>query len=112
MGGLHLGLGNVVGVLVRLLRIVHHGWIRLCGNVIMGRGGVNSSKGKREIVNCVRGIKIKKLPIRIGATLTVPGISGGDLGEVAVVVSLHFEIEDLALSVAGLGDKMLVQQAL
>ena len=45
-------------------------------------------------------------------TLTVAGVSGGDLGQVSVVIALHLQVEDFALGIAGFGDQVLVQQTL
>lgn len=44
--------------------------------------------------------------------LTVAGLAGGNLGQIPVVVSLHFQIEDLALGIAGFRNQVLVQQTL
>ena len=44
--------------------------------------------------------------------LTGSGITGGDLGEVSEVISLHLQVEDLALGLAGFGDQVLVQEVL
>ena len=46
------------------------------------------------------------------SALTVPSVAGGDLGEVPVVISFHFEIKHFALGVAGLGDEEPVEQTL
>ena len=45
-------------------------------------------------------------------TLTIAGVSGGDLGQVSVVIALHLQVEDFALGIAGFGDQVLVQQTL
>ena len=44
--------------------------------------------------------------------LTGSGITGGDLGEVSEVISLHLQVEDLALGLDGFGDQVLVQEVL
>ena len=42
----------------------------------------------------------------------VSGVADGDLGQVAVVVALHLQVEDFRFGVAGLGDQILVEKRL
>lgn len=40
--------------------------------------------------------------------LTVAGLAGGNLSQIPIVVSLHFQVEDLALSIAGFWNQVFV----
>lgn len=86
MRGLHLGLGDLKGLLIGLLRVFQH-----LGAVI-ARGHLSQIPKNKASVS--------------QTTLTKP------LEQTLspVVIALHFEIEDLALGITGLGDEELVQE--
>lgn len=45
-------------------------------------------------------------------TLTVSGVSSGNLCKISVVISLHFEVEDFALWIAGFRNQVFVKETL
>jgi hypothetical protein len=44
--------------------------------------------------------------------LTVAGFAGCNLGQISVVIALHFQVEDFAFWIAGFGNEEFVQESL
>lgn len=48
----------------------------------------------------------------IAVRLTVASFTGGDLGQISVIIALHFQVEDFAFWITGFGDEEFVQESL
>lgn len=44
--------------------------------------------------------------------LTVASFTGGDLGQISVIIAFHFQVEDFAFWITGFGDEEFVQESL
>lgn len=80
---MHLLLGNIEGVLIGLLRFLDNGYKMYS----------ISHPNRSNFV-------------------TIAVLSGGDLGQISVIVPLHFQIENLRLGITGLWNKVLVKKLL